>query len=70
MNASWGVQLRYLNSTLCYVIMFPSPLEQENAVIKCFSDVDWCADKIDRAPHDICLSYLEHQFPGAQGSSQ
>lgn len=40
--------LRYLNGTINYGIFFPISSNDNDAIITCYLDLDWCGDKSDR----------------------
>jgi len=40
--------LRYLNGTVNYGIFFSASSDDNDAVITCYSDLDWWGDKSDR----------------------
>ncbi|MCH81085.1 putative copia-type polyprotein [Trifolium medium] len=47
MNSARRV-LRYIARTLEFGILFPTSARNARKEIICYSDVDWCGDKIDR----------------------
>ncbi|PNX56485.1 hypothetical protein L195_g058229, partial [Trifolium pratense] len=40
--------LRYITGTLDFGILFPKSVVNAKSEMICYSDVDWCGDKVDR----------------------
>ena len=47
MNAAKRI-LRYIAGTLDFGILFPKSAMKAKPEIICYSDADWCGDKVDR----------------------
>lgn len=63
--------IRYLNGTMNYGLLFPSNTCEDDAVITCYSDSDWCGDNSNRRSTTGYFSrFLEHQSHGAQRSNR